>query len=1283
MSLNKGLLSQGISTTKYCRSPYHFPDFCSAINNMLVPEKRDAIRAEWRSNGVEDRAETSFYDSVLKLVLEVIELEDLIKQCEFDVKKGATPPVTAAVTRWGTAFGALAYLYFYFALLAFAIIKVCGHAIEAVKINAAADVLKPCGFNSSKYQNLRIEDHARRPFAFVTGVSSILQLAIGYVLNSIVEKPLLAALSSDNECGTSQAMALESKLRCIIMVLSRDIWVRCFPRRSWGSGWNHKMTLGFRTHGAEFDPDASLRLLNPRCADKVRRRLSNFPGMDKLVEAAARAIPRFLETVEMLARRPGQMLPEDSLELWKAAYSKLKLTASDSVEARKSQAQWLLGRVAGDCVAAIVRLHRGMHRELFGVSGFIANMGRARKTDIKFTILLPDGSTVHDYVVIPDVFARANAACAYVLGRDLMAHYRNKGLERAEVLKRLPTYCRLWSEDAMQQLLNFICQFEGRDCKGDGAKFVDSKGAIDEAAHSTIKRPLSSFPLLDPCSNEARACVCNSKAVESSISPLTVVGRGKGNLGMSATSAIFRRRNFITAVLNPKKLILKNEVLYYKAKRLALRPGWKTWVDARDEVKGDQMRDAAIEDKLPQYIKRGESFEDAGHGGLYRMYKFKKSGSATKGGGTGKRGGRPAKVGAAARKGLCVGKRGDKPAKVGAARKGRGGGKRTEEDILVDAGPLQPWIEEVVDASLPAKFAAKRVRVSVRETPDMLGDRLAPRRNGFARVCLAKRKAARRKVRRSDAEAEQKQLEGIEVADKADPSTEHAVQEDEGLGGGGGLGRDSKHTPLAFEREQASKDATSSETDRQDGDHQPPIRKKHRTGGHVKSRLPIQPSAAGQGVLAPRSSGSRGRGRTSGDPSPAALADADADADAGSVSDEDAENEPAGKRPQARRSCNSRPSRNLAAAAGQDMFAPRGCCVRGRGGGAGGRRGGGKARSSRANQLLSAAAVDDDGDDDEDDGNVDDGDDDEDYVLSGERAERYTQPGVKRPWDGAGAASSRGADDDDDKPLFPDLKARSVPPAVISAAASDPAQGVAQDTVAVTQARTSSMTGATAGQRKPAQSIQVHGKRIANVYGMSFCFEAFGEIEPDAFQKSIARWNTNGYLLKRRMPTTGLYPPEADISFRVECSGSLMCYLAYTGETGVMLFYVSNAHRPKDNDWSRTVRGYQIHSTDEALSRVVALRDVKQDRMAVSLGANTLQYILGEDRKKGLKTYHPSDVMVALDVRCIIGVVRTITEKEREYGFNKAKHKDCPEKSDIICIGDAYDAPAPVTLPDN
>ena len=79
---------------------------------MLVPEKRDAIRAEWRSNGVEDRAETSFYDSVLKLVLEVIELEDLIKQCEFDVRKGATPPVTAAVTRWGTAFGALAYLYF-------------------------------------------------------------------------------------------------------------------------------------------------------------------------------------------------------------------------------------------------------------------------------------------------------------------------------------------------------------------------------------------------------------------------------------------------------------------------------------------------------------------------------------------------------------------------------------------------------------------------------------------------------------------------------------------------------------------------------------------------------------------------------------------------------------------------------------------------------------------------------------------------------------------------------------------------------------------------------------------------------------------------------------------------------------------------------------------------------------------------------------------------------------------------------------------------------------------
>ena len=101
----------------------------------------------------------NFYDQVLKLVLEVMELEDLIKQCEFDINGGATPPVTAALTRWGTALEAIAYLYRNYPLLAFAIIKRCSHGLETNKISADAVCHKPCGFDSRKHPKVQLYAH--------------------------------------------------------------------------------------------------------------------------------------------------------------------------------------------------------------------------------------------------------------------------------------------------------------------------------------------------------------------------------------------------------------------------------------------------------------------------------------------------------------------------------------------------------------------------------------------------------------------------------------------------------------------------------------------------------------------------------------------------------------------------------------------------------------------------------------------------------------------------------------------------------------------------------------------------------------------------------------------------------------------------------------------------------------------------------------------------------------------------------------------------------------------
>ena len=108
------------------------------MNFVLVPTKYEEAREE----------SIAFYESVMKPILEVIELEKLIRQCELDTEKGATPPVTATATRWGTAFGAAAYIYLRSPLLAFAVIKRYGFGMEGRNVRAAADAIRPCGFES-------------------------------------------------------------------------------------------------------------------------------------------------------------------------------------------------------------------------------------------------------------------------------------------------------------------------------------------------------------------------------------------------------------------------------------------------------------------------------------------------------------------------------------------------------------------------------------------------------------------------------------------------------------------------------------------------------------------------------------------------------------------------------------------------------------------------------------------------------------------------------------------------------------------------------------------------------------------------------------------------------------------------------------------------------------------------------------------------------------------------------------------------------------------------------
>jgi hypothetical protein len=109
-------------------------------------------------------------------------------------------------------------------------------------------------------------------------------------------------------------------------------------------------------------------------------------------------------------------------------------------------------------------------------------------------------------------------------------------------------------------------------------------------------------------------------------------------------------------------------------------------------------------------------------------------------------------------------------------------------------------------------------------------------------------------------------------------------------------------------------------------------------------------------------------------------------------------------------------------------------------------------------------------------------------------------------------------------------------------------------------------------------------------------------------------------------------------------------------------------------DWSNTLRGYQLFTTEQALSRVDVENDVMHFMCTKSHGRLSLVKELEEDTGKGLITYHPTDWEVSMDVRCIVGVVRQAQSGKRDKYVREEEHATCPAKSDLIFSGDPFSA---------
>ena len=188
------------------------------------------------------------------------------------------------------------------------------------------------------------------------------------------------------------------------------------------------------------------------------------------------------------------------------------------------------------------------------------------------------------------------------------------------------------------------------------------------------------------------------------------------------------------------------------------------------------------------------------------------------------------------------------------------------------------------------------------------------------------------------------------------------------------------------------------------------------------------------------------------------------------------------------------------------------------------------------------------------------------------------------------------------------------------------------------------------------------------MWSLEYCFDVFARLPPEQFRLGTAKYSLGEYLVTRQMPTTSAeFPRGANIKISVKTEESKMYYMAFTKETGLMLFAVTMIRKPIGQDWSRTLAGYQVFTTEEALCRVDTERDIEQKGRAVSLGSASLRHRIAMDRARKWTTYHACDWQVHIDVRCIVGVVRQALATERDQP-DRTSHSasGCHAKASLI-----------------
>jgi hypothetical protein len=643
-SFDQGFNATLVHVSKWQKCPYYFGPLQTAVNLLFRIASQEELELL--------DAETDYYTAVLAAIEQQhragngMSIEEILSSSGLDPEVGLTEFGTVCELRWGSVPHASGEMFPVSHVMLLGLLRRFTLGTLEAKVKAACAIVSFRGFVPSEHPALKPEAHAQRVWAFFNRTQDLLQMAVMRFADKTVVQVFLKYASDECDTGTLAMMGLNGVVRNVLLVLSRDIWVKVHGSRprptklqngpvvnEWianGAGWGRKMASPFRTNGSEFAGQSSLRLLNPHCGSRVKRTL-DFAADEQTINATR----ELMHALVTLAKREGPALPADISKALASACPHRRAQYEDtrnlnSFPVKMSQMQEFVHIVLLDTRDAI---QWQMAREMYSLRGMIAGMTETQKSSYFRYAGQAESSedlAIKQYILKASCWAIANAVAVKIGIGDIKESMKSQ-LKDKDISDYLPTWGEAVSKEGLQDMDEFIGiskQKWGRNVNlASDLPAIEGCPRGDNAVDGQreFPKPLQSWIRLCRAGWIARSIMGSSKPVESSFSTPAAMSRTKGRATFP-TIVYYSRRIFWTHVENRRILarVQANEAIFWAASWIGRVGGWRK-VFKKDHVTADVMHENFVQQdpkQMPAYIKQGKGWKQTGFVAESRTTKF-------------------------------------------------------------------------------------------------------------------------------------------------------------------------------------------------------------------------------------------------------------------------------------------------------------------------------------------------------------------------------------------------------------------------------------------------------------------------------------------------------------------------------------------------------------------------------------------------------------------------------------------------------------------------------------